>query len=471
MEIPAGRNSSISCNKYLRALTHFLGLDGSISLTLLGRFWTLGSGPITVFEILRNLSRSEQGYYYTFSSILGISGLLELGLSIALVQFVSHEFAHLSWNEKGSIVGGSDQGQRLAALIRGACVWYLRLALVVLIVTIPSGVAVFAGGTNQKWQIPWLICCVTTAFTCAFTPAWALIEGAGLVKELALIRLAQQVTSSLALWAALEAKLGLGAAAASSILPLVVGIGWLATKRRRALITLLRAKPTIHGSIWSKEIWPMQWRIATSTLMGFIAYQLPGPILFRFQGDVAAGRWGLSYTIASVLSLIGAAWISTKVPRFAILIASRKFADLDTQFRRALSQSTAVIAVLGASIWTLVFSAGRFGFHLELRVLDPLPFLALIVNAILLHLGFSMGSYLRAHKQEPYAGLAILNGTYMLAATLVVGARWGPNPLAVATAVGTAVVLVGGGFMIFSSKRKEWHSGGSFNDASIQSAA
>ncbi len=82
---------------------HGLGLDRAVVFTVLARAWTSGSGLITVVLIARFLSPAEQGYYYTYASLIALQMVFELGFSQVVMQLASHERAHLSIGPDGSV--------------------------------------------------------------------------------------------------------------------------------------------------------------------------------------------------------------------------------------------------------------------------------------------------------------------------------------------------------------------------------
>ena len=63
-----------------------LGLDRAVGFTVLARFWGSAAGLVTVLLIARFLTPAEQGYYYTFGSLVGIQMIFELGFSFVILQ-------------------------------------------------------------------------------------------------------------------------------------------------------------------------------------------------------------------------------------------------------------------------------------------------------------------------------------------------------------------------------------------------
>jgi len=72
-----------------------IGIDKAIAYTVLSRgFQAMGSN-VSMLLITRFLTQVEQGYYYTFGSILAMQIFFELGLNGIIVQYVAHEAAHV----------------------------------------------------------------------------------------------------------------------------------------------------------------------------------------------------------------------------------------------------------------------------------------------------------------------------------------------------------------------------------------
>ena len=81
--------------KLINKLLNYLGIDGAIFYTSLGRILQGLGGIITLILISKSMSKEEQGFYYTFMSVLALQMFFELGLNGILSQFVAHEMAFL----------------------------------------------------------------------------------------------------------------------------------------------------------------------------------------------------------------------------------------------------------------------------------------------------------------------------------------------------------------------------------------
>ena len=115
-------NGSVLHLQFVR-LARLCGIDRAIFFTLLSRGWSVLAGPVTILCVLKFLSAEEQGFYYTFSSILALQIFFELGLTYVIMQCVSHEMASLEWSDAGTLQGDTTAKARVASLFRLSMRW------------------------------------------------------------------------------------------------------------------------------------------------------------------------------------------------------------------------------------------------------------------------------------------------------------------------------------------------------------
>lgn len=78
------------------SLRERLGVDRAIRFAVPGRGWSSLAGGVTVALIARFLSPDEQGYYFTFGSLIALQIVFELGFSSVILQMTSHERTRLT---------------------------------------------------------------------------------------------------------------------------------------------------------------------------------------------------------------------------------------------------------------------------------------------------------------------------------------------------------------------------------------
>ena len=295
---------------------------------------------------------------------------------------------------------------------------------------------------------------------------FAVLEGCGRVAEVARIRLIDSVVSSLVLWLALLSGLGLMAAAMFGLASFINQFLLLAHGHRLFVRDLWKTQEQSECS-WSRELWPLQWRIAVSWASGYFIFQLYSPVLFAYYGPVAAGQMGLSITAVQGITAISIAWISTRAPLFGALIAQRHFDRLDSLFKSAVRRSFAA-ATIGCLLFLSVAAYLQVtGRPIGARILPTVPLLFLVASSLINLQIYGRAMYLRAHKQEPLLRLSIVHGIANSAVVYVLGRLFGPLGMTVGTLC--TVALIGWWCnRIFIDKRLAWHGSSSSIPAAVK---
>lgn len=439
---------------------NMFGIDRPIAYAILGRGWTIVAGPVSMYMIARFLTIQEQGYYFTFSSILGLQVFFELGLSGVIMQFASHEMASLNWAADGTLTGDPVAKSRLSSLFRSSLKWYSVVAALIVLIVLPVGVHFFkvAGhSTEVSWQLPWFWVVTVTAFGCLISPSLAVLQGCGLVPEVLFLQLSQQVAGNLFLWLALGCHWALFATPVTYTVALLLALYWLGTTKRHMLKDLYSFRHASIGLSWRNEVWPMQWKIALSWLSGYFIFQLFTPILFAYQGAEAAGQMGMSMAVTQAALGLGMTWVTTKAPLFGKLIAMKEYKALDKIFFRTLMQSLSLIFCGACFLLLAVEMLNHFGHPFASRLLSPTGFAFLVAAAIINHVVLSEAIYLRAHKSEPFLWISILNGIYMAVSGYFLGRYSGATAMAAGYLMGNLVIGLGAGTWIFQRRRRQWH--------------
>ena len=448
----------------LTRLRHALGLDRAVVFTVLARGWSSLAGIVTLALIARFLSRAEQGYYYTFYSLVALQMIFELGFSVVILQTASHEAAHLQFHDHGRIEGPVAAHSRLASVLQKSVRWYTIGALVMVAILLPVGIRFFSSTPVATppvhWLGAWCLVVVASGFTFQIDPTFSFLEGCGFVSSVARARLMQAMAGTLLGWAALALHHGLYAPGLLISSQAIVGILYL-MRRRNLLGPLLRRVQTEFAIDWGTEVWPFQWRIAVSWVCGYFITQLFTPVLFHYRGAggvIEAGQMGMTVNICGTLTSVAIAWMNTKAAPFGRLIALREFAALDRMFFRALRQSLGAALLASVAVWVAVALLRARGIPLALRILPLAPLALLLVTSMCNILVFAEALYLRAHKQEKFMMNSILGALWMVPAALLLGRWYGAYGIAVGYFLGTLFIGVGLGTTTFAKYRRVWHA-------------
>jgi O-antigen/teichoic acid export membrane protein len=423
------------------------------------RLWGSASGLLTAVVVAAFFTPELQGYYFTFLSLLTLQTFVELGFGELLQQFVSHEWAKTTSTRP-------DERQRsllrLAGLFRFSLRWYAGLALLLGAGLGIAGSAYFrtfsrgADGGAISWEAAWWVAVAATALSLPLVPWFSLLEGANRVERVHGVRLGQGLASRVAGLLAIVFGFGLFTIAVTRIVSFLVGLSGLAGEGL-GIARRLWAHPLDGDAVsYRRELWPLQWKFALSWLSGYLLYSLFTPVLFAFHGPELAGRMGMTAAAASAVSSAAFAVMATKVPRLAILAAERDYSAMDALFRRA-SVSSLLVSAAGASLFLSSLALAR-SFDLEIaeRFLPPLETFLFLAALVLQQVRYAMGSYLRAHKADPFVALSVVEGIAAVPLLALFGRAFGALGMILGFLALTTLTLFPA-VRIFTRCRRAWH--------------
>ena len=414
-------------------------------------------GLITAVLVATFLTSELQGFYYTFLSLLALQTFFELGFGELLQQSVSHEWA---LRASSNPVTRERACTRLATLVRFSLVWY---AVVALVVVVGLGIGgslyfrTFTAADAPSWRLAWWVAVIATGASVLLVPVFALLEGVNRVETVHGARLSQAIASRVAGALAIIGGAGLFTIAVARWVSFAAGVLGLGRENFLSIRTYL-VRSSSDTFAWRRDIWPLQWKFALSWLSGYFLYSLFTPILFAFHGPEVAGRMGLTLTAATAISSAAFAAIATKVPLLAIHAATSAYRDMDALFRRATISALSLASAGAAIFFGGLMATRELGLEMATRFLPPLPTALLLTAIVLQQVRFAMGSYLRAHKQEPLVLLSVLEALIAIPLLTLLGRSFGAIGMVLGFLGLSTLTLVPAVFT-FEHCRNLWHDG------------
>lgn len=450
-----------------KLLVEKLGLDKAIFFTLLGRGLQISTALFTVFFIAKYLSPDEQGYYYTFGSIVALQVFFELGLTGIITQFVAHEASHLTLTEHNEMSGDLLYRSRLSSLLRFCAKWYVIVAILVFLLLAILGTLFFYHYSYEhkgiEWFLPWILLAIGTAFNLLLSPITAFIEGLGKVKEVAQLRLVQQIIHPIVVWGGLIAGSKLFVSGADAIIRvLVVGVIIIKSPFFKILKNIwLDLRSDVVS--YMQEIFPYQWKIALSWVSGYFIFQLFNPVLFAVEGAKVAGQMGMTMAALNGIQSLTQSWINTKVPKMSSLIAQKEYCVLDNLFEKTKRQmmfvGTLCLVLFIVIIYYIQESNITFlGIEIANRFLPIIPLCLMAWATWTMFPINCWATYLRCHKKEPLLLNSIVVGLLCCLSTVILGNLYGLYGMTIGFALLRFVSLTWI-YIVYKKKKNEWHKG------------
>lgn len=455
---------------FVKTVAKKAGVDKAIAYSSGARIVQSVAGVGIIFFISRFLTGVEQGFYFTFGSIIALQIFFELGLTGIITQFVAHEAAHLKLNEDGTYAGEEYYKSRLSSLLRFCVKWYGIISAVVFVFLLIVGFVFFSSYTDAEsgevsWKIPWILLCIGTALKLFQSPFNSFIMGIGKVKEMSKVSFWQQTLMPLSCCVGLVCNFKLYVLSISAFVSVIVWMVFVCRTELWSILANLWRIPITDRVLYLKEIFPYQWRIALSWVSGYFIFQLFNPVLFATDGPVVAGQMGLTLQVLSGIQAFALSWLNTKVPLYSSLISLKDYTKLDRIFNKTLIQMSSICLGLLVAAFAILFGLKESGLKfgdsvLGDRFLDYWPTLFMMIPLFANQFVNSWATYLRCHKKEPYLIPSVVMGLLCCCSTVGLGHLYGVWGITVGYTALTIIVSIPWCYWIYKTKKKEWHTDG-----------
>lgn len=386
----------------LSNLLSFFSMDRHVGYSLIFRVWSIFAGGILIVLIPFVFDSEEQGYYFTFASLIALQVFFELGLNYVIVQMVAHEMPSITYHRV--IKGNSENVNRIKNLVQLLRRWYLIISILFFIIVFILGVVFFACNgklSYDKWVFAWFFLVLFSSLNLFVSPFLSVLEGMGLVGDVARLRLYQSIGGYLLLFALLGLKFHLIAVVAISFVASLSSFFWL----WKCHDFIFKDSTSNNVISWRKDIFPFQWKIALSWLSGYFIFQIFTPIIFAHQGAEEAGKIGITMTIFSTLLSLSISWVSAKNNVFGRLVSIGNRSQLNEIFWQTTIKSGVLNFIVVAIFALFVFFIQHYDIPIVNKISNRIAPLSVVVfltiSAVVNHLVFCFAAYMRAHKQEP----------------------------------------------------------------------
>ena len=382
---------------------YFEIMDHATSWFVASRMLGFISSPVTLVLIGLNLTPVQQGYFYTLYNILSFIVFFELGLGGVLIYIIGHHTSGIVWNSRKDISGPPETMRWLSGLFRKIVVWYGAMGIAFLAIVLPVGYYVLSSskGLPASEYVPPFILTVVMFGICVFLGGFSsLVEGTGCIHRVKRMQFFQGVAGASGVILGLALHFGLWAVAFGQIAAFFVLGGWVLSYREifRKLVVDRKHSQTVR---WSKEVLPLQWRIAVTWLSGYFINMSFVPILFAYRDPIEAGQMGMELKVSGALYLVSVGLVTTKAAKLSGLAVS----DRAAFFRMVRHNALAAIGLSfagAAALAVLLLLLKDWWPSFPQRLLPFWPTMAIMGVSILAAGLSSLQVYARAQKQDPF---------------------------------------------------------------------
>lgn len=382
----------------INQLFKLINLDEKVLIFLSSKFFSYISYPITLGLIIKFLTLEQQGYYYTFFTLLSLSMFLELGLGVILTNFSSHEFSKLKWHNN-LLIGDEAALKRSLLLIKKTIQWFSAIALIFFILMFFVGKYFFSDSNSIYYLNAWTIFIAIFSPGLIFSPLLSILQGFGKVKEVQTLIFIQVFFSIIAFWIGLINDFNIYALVFQFAVQNIISFIYIFYKYNKLIFYSLLENNKLFS--WKNEILPLQLKTGFTWLVSYLGINLLVPFSFKIFGPEAAGQIGMSFRIAEIVSVVCLAWTNTRVPLMGKMIASNERSKFYNFFSKTLNSILVIGFLLTIAIFILFNLLDYFSFNIFLQRILSLQSIMIIAFGYYM---FAISNYLamtiRSFKDE-----------------------------------------------------------------------
>lgn len=399
----------------------FKKISNDLKFTAINQLWKIIAGPFVLILIPIYLTEEVQGFWFTFVSLAALSGLIDLGFSSIMLQFSAHEFANLSFDKNGNIIGKEENINKLASLFNFMLKWLLKVVIIVTPIVLILGYIVLSnkGTNNVNWLFPWVIFGLSSILFFANNIILSFLEGCDSVAKAQKIRFFIGFTNTSIMLIGIIIKLNLFALSFSMLFSSLFGLVIILFKFQAIIFNFLKNSQKQYYD-WKKEISKLFKRYAISNLSNYLTFSLFTPIVFYFYSPIEAGKVGLSIAVWTALFSISSIWIVSIQPKINIHVEKCDYAILNNIFKIRLALNICTFLMGFFCAIAIYFVMDYYNITLINRFVEPYSMLLLGFCWLIQSIVNSLWIYVRSHKVEPFMNLNILNAIFVSLTTVIV---------------------------------------------------
>lgn len=436
----------------LNFLRNKVGLNKEIIWSSYNQLWTVVKGPISIFFIIKFLLPDQQGLWFTFINLAALKIFAELGFTMIITQYVSHEYASInSFNDK--LGTNSKDLEKFVSLIRFSLKFYIKIIPLAILIMVVVGYFYFL---SEKPEIfyAWIFNSVVGGSSLLVAIFQGIYKGIDKVKTVQKNIFLGSVIMGLGNWGLLILGFNIWALVIGNFLGVLIMGFSLYYKDVKFWKTILEYNLNDKYD-WFSEIMGLQWRYAISWASGYFIFNLIVPVLYKYESAEIAGEYGLTMRVVSAFIGISQAWITTKIPQFNFLVAKNMRIELDNYFKKSFTQSLS-IQILFSSIVII----GFYIFSQKADFIDRFLSLEYVIALLLIQIPMQivncLAIYLRAFKKEPYVVYSILNAIIMVVASFIILPYFGFDLMITFLVTIYWIGLLPYGLFVYKKKKKEF---------------
>lgn len=348
------------------------------------------------------MSPEFQGYFYLFIQLSLLAQMGDMGLHAILYFMIARLYGKL----KNKSVLYQNQALTKNYKVLNVIKFLYNYSIIVPIFLFPLlyffGMYFFfkSDEQNNEIQFAWLLLCFAVSIEISTIFLNAQVESFDKITLSNKIKFTRVFFRSIILWLFLYFGFGLKSIAYSTIASVAIFFILYFYNFKNLIVISYKSK-TKNPVKWSKDIWPLQWKIGLSMFFGaHILYISPLLMTSYFLGVIETGKLGISLAIIEAVIAVSNLFLNVVQPKITYLIVEKKYIEVKKILLRRTFYSILTTVFGGACFYILMLVVESYYPKFYVRFM-PLEYIyILIIAGILRHFVGVLNIFVRAHKSE-----------------------------------------------------------------------
>ena len=189
----------------------------------------------------------------------------------------------------------------------------------------------------------------------------------------------------------------------------------------KALYSIYKSKSNEISFNWMRDIFPLQWRVALSSISGYFIFQIADLFAFKYHGPTISGQLGFTMSLINGIVIVSSVWTSSRSPLYANLVANNKIAELKILFKKTIISSLVTFTFLAVLffLFKIVF-IDYYKLIFAGRLLNNYGTLFILIYSMCNVTIFSIAAYCRSNKEEPFLAPSIFGAIWGITTSYLV---------------------------------------------------
>lgn len=392
--------------------------NSAIIYGFLGRIISSGGYLFTSILVATILSPVEQGYFYVLLSLCASYYIIDLGMTTAVIQAISHEF---------SCDDSKTNFDNIKIIINKVLRWFIYGMIIFIFGAILFGKIYFWGQIDSYliWPIGWVISVFVISIEIFLLSFMGVIEASNRVISIYRYRAIKTALFTLSVSAMLIFDIGLLSLPLGYVFTWPLSWYFICIENKNILRYYKFSKIDLKSNKSLSEFNKFQTGLAISTLAGFLATWAIVPLAVKVLGPVVGGKIGLVWSFGFGVSAMASVPINVGQSTIARLAAKGDRRGLE-KFVIKVGSTSIVLCLLGViSVLFFIYIANINHWPISKRLLGYGEASLLLLGIFLTHITLPISAYLRAHKIEPLMYVSVFFSFAMLVFTYIASKIYG----------------------------------------------